>query len=543
MRLPLAVLPVAALLVAGCLPGPRPVVGRMLVSGRGVEKPAFVGVNDTLWVTYSIHQKSATAGLAATYDLGMVSYDTGETRTLVANVSEKAGWERQGGGNLQFVVVDERQVPGPGGGYLSNVGTLLLFSFQEGEKERIENVSSFTLRTGQSTEFFYQVVNEGMRLPELHYRASSGSPDRLLGLSSGGAQFVGPGQIYFVGGEDRTLSRLTKADGDVQPVHDKVSRFKLNDDLSWVALQVVDGNKSQTVVHQLDTGVEHTIAGQNLIWVAFSPSTFVYSEPASSTSPAKLHRFEVATEKDTVTLAPAGMSDVIAVGSRSGARNDIIYYDSRGHVVLVPPGGGGPNWIGGAGSAPTSLWFPPDGKDALYVDLFSESPPEGRLMVQDLDFAAPARQLSPPENLVPQGGFFPIYDNSQQEIVVFWSHLGHAATDLYYADRASGNLRLVADGISEVVVTPYQLVGIVRVSVQDLVGDLINKDLVRDTEIDLGHEVADETVSGSNVAFVLRGRAPSDRDGLWAIRIDGVPPDAGVAGAGNLNNEAADAQP
>src|SRR5581483_6297500 len=114
----------------------------------------------------------------------------------------------------------------------------------------------------------------------------------------------------------------------------------------------------------------------------FSASTFVYSEAATASSPAKIHSYDVATEKDTIRLAPPGLSDVIAVGSRSGSRHDTIYYDSRGHVVLAPPEGG-VNWMGGAGASPTSLWFPSDGKDALYIDLFTESPPEGRLMIQD----------------------------------------------------------------------------------------------------------------------------------------------------------------
>jgi hypothetical protein len=543
MRPQHAVLLVAALvLAAGCLPGPRPVNGRQLVPGRSVEKPGFVDVNGTTWVTYQVHQRSAAAGLAATYDLNMVSYDTTEVRTVARNVSEAGGWERTSAGGRQFVMVDETMVPGPGGGYLSNVATLLLFSFADGELERIPGVSSFTIYSDRSKRFFYQLVKEGMRLPELHYRTEKGD-DRLLGLSSGGAGFFGPGRIYFVDGEDRTLSRIASDDAPIEVVHSKVSRFRLNDDQSWVALQVIDGAKSSTVVRQLDTGVEHTIPGQNLLWIDFSPTVFRFSEAATASSPAKIHSYQVATETDTVTLAPPGLADVVALGVRTGDRPDTIYYDSRGHVVLVAPGTNTANWVGGAGASPSSLWIPGDGRDALYIDLFSESPPEGRLMAQDLNFRAPPRQLSPPQNLVPRGGFFTISDNLGQEILVFWCHLGHSATDLYYADRASGNLRLVAEGISEVVVTPYQILGIVRVSIQDLVGDLVNKDLVHDTEIDLGHEVADETVAGGNVAFVLRGRAASDRDGLWGIRIDGVPPDAGVAGGGTLNNEAADAQP
>jgi hypothetical protein len=34
------------------------------------------------------------------------------------------------------------------------------------------------------------------------------------------------------------------------------------------------------------------------------------------------------------------------------------------------------------------------------------------------------------------------------------------------------------------------------------------------------------------VVFVIRERVNSERDGLWAIGIDGTPPDAGVVGPG-----------
>jgi hypothetical protein len=64
--------------------------------------------------------------------------------------------------------------------------------------------------------------------------------------------------------------------------------------------------------------------------------------------------------------------------------------------------------------------------------------------------------------------------------------------------------------------------GIVRVSEQDLVGDLVNKDLIMDKETVLAHSVADATVWGMRVAFVIRERIGTPNDGLWAIPSDGV---------------------
>src|SRR5436190_20279693 len=109
MRLRLLLPPLAAALLAGCLKEGRPVLGRFLVPGRAVEKPAFVKQGGA--VTYELRRRKAQGDVSGAYDWAIVNYDTAETRTLVENVSDR--WGRQDNGNgLYYVMSDEALAPG-----------------------------------------------------------------------------------------------------------------------------------------------------------------------------------------------------------------------------------------------------------------------------------------------------------------------------------------------------------------------------------------------------------------------------------------------
>src|SRR5437870_4593405 len=88
-------MPVLAAALAGCLPEGRPVKGRLLAAGREIEKPGFVAIGDSPWVTYEVRRGPGTAALAPTYDLAMVQYDTAEQRMLLQNVADRDGWRPQ----------------------------------------------------------------------------------------------------------------------------------------------------------------------------------------------------------------------------------------------------------------------------------------------------------------------------------------------------------------------------------------------------------------------------------------------------------------
>jgi hypothetical protein len=511
-RLPGACFASVALL-AGCLQEGRSVVGRSLVPGRNVEAPAFV--KEGAWVTFELRRKSAVPPFSGAYDFAMVDYDSGEVRTLVENAADR--WGRIGNETgLMYLLADETLVPNPT--VPTTMGTLVTLDLDRGVIDRVPEVTSFSV-LGRSRELYYRRATTGT-MAELHYR-SAGGVDRPLGLAAGQVEFRGKRLIY-VAGEQKVLSSFVRPDGPVVELRKNVTRFRLNGDDSWAILQTSDTPHQQAVAHSLETGVERVIPGSgNCYWLDLDGTTFVYVEPAAGEQRARIHTYDLATEEHRVSSAPARLVDVRDIRSRPGT-TDRLFLDSRGQLAVVHEGDVDGNVIGGT---PGQLSWTDDGKYALWIDLVLASPPKGRLMVQDLDFREPPRVLSPPGGMVPVPGYRMIPDGLRR-IVAFWAHFGNNVADLYYADHRTGDERVVAEGIGGMVIGAHQLVGVVRISGQDMVGDLVNKDLALDQEIVLAHDVADATIYEDRAVFVIRGRSDSERDGLWGIGIDGTPPGA-----------------
>jgi hypothetical protein len=509
----------AVMAAAGCLQEGRPVDGRQLFAARDVEKPAFIGIDRVPYVMFHVRKTPAMPPRSATYELWLANYETGETRRLLENVADRDVWRIQVDmSGVRYVMVDERSVAaGSSMGVQTPVGTLVRLDLVRGELERIPDVSSYTVISG-TNQFFYRTVTAGSRLPELFYRTAE-AVTRPMGPSAGAAHVVAPGRMYFVTGEDRVLNRITAADAPVETIRTKVSRFMLNDDESWVVLQTADMGKSVTLAQQIGTGVERKLPGTNpCCWMGFSGNEFVYSESAAAGMPGKLHGFDVGTGADRVVSLPRGLADVSSVMARPHSTQS-LYGDSQGRLALAPSGDPAAGRL--LDLRPMSPSFTEDGRHFLYIEPDPIVQGEGKLMAIDGDFTQPPRVLSPEGALVPQGGFFFIADG-ERRILVFWAHRGRNASDLYFGNHESGEHRVVADGISEVTVTPRRVFGILRVSEQDLTGELVNKDLNLDHETVLAHSVADATVWGARVAFIIRERVPSKHDGLWAIPIDGV---------------------
>src|SRR6185436_9787921 len=521
-RLLLPVLALAAPLGA-CLPEGRPVDGRQLFSSRNVEHPGFVSIDKVAWVMFHERTSPAIPPREAVYNLWIVRYDTGEKRLVLQNVSARDGWKpQQDGKGVRYVMVDEHLVDGgSAAGASSPVATLVRLDLSKGELERIPEVTTFL--TNAEGQFFYRTVSAGSKLPELKLRTSLGT-DRSLGPSSGNAQLVARDRMYFVAGETKTLSRIVGPEAPVEVIHEKVNRFLLSDDETWVVLQTTNEmGKSETVARELATGMTRVLPGVNpCCWQGFigSGAEFMYSEIAMGNVPGKLHAFDVKTGVDRVVNLPQGLFDVSSIIGRPMS-DDSLFVDSRGHLAVVS------NEDPSAGRVldihPLTPTFSEDGRYLIYIDPDPDPAVngEGRLMVQEGEFTQPPRVLSPPGSLVPPGGYFFIADGTRR-ILVFWAHFGRNASDLYFGNHESGEARVVADGISEVTVTPRRVFGIVRVSEQDLTGELVNKDLVMNKETVLAHSVSEATVWGMRVAFVIRERIATSNDGLWAIPIDGI---------------------
>ena len=95
----------------------------------------------------------------------------------------------------------------------------------------------------------------------------------------------------------------------------------------------------------------------------------------------------------------------------------------------------------------------------------------------------------------------------------------------------TGELKVVANSIGNVQVDSQRIFGTVNESAQDATGDLVVQDVLSGKARILAHAVSEATQwydpnplgQFVRVAYVVRGRSPSDHDGLWITRRD--PPD------------------
>ena len=99
-------------------------------------------------------------------------------------------------------------------------------------------------------------------------------------------------------------------------------------------------------------------------------------------------------------------------------------------------------------------------------------------------------------------------------VLAFWAHLGRASSDLYFADYQEGdlptNLRLVAQSIMSVSVSAHNLFGRYAQAVSDAA------------------QLGGSDLSTSWAAYIVRGRADSDRSGLWITTLAPPPTDGGT---------------
>jgi hypothetical protein len=150
-------------------------------------------------------------------------------------------------------------------------------------------------------------------------------------------------------------------------------------------------------------------------------------------------------------------------------------------------------------------------------------------MFQDADQTdLPATMVSPSGLLVEaQYGASYQFIGDKGNILMFWAHLGRASSDLYFADYKDGalptGLRLKAKSIQSVSVSEHSLFGILNMSQQDDVGDLVYRNI--DTGVNTLYAQAVSVVTQwcppppspctDIYAYVIRGRVDADRCGLW----------------------------
>jgi hypothetical protein len=563
------------LVAAGCLqPGPPP-EGAKLAGGRDISVVGFASINGVPSVVFNRRKAPATVSKGAVSDLWIVPWDNIQScqptqpRLVVANQSGR--WGNTPAGGSFFAMVDEQQVTsgGAGGGQVEAVGTLVRVDSNYQPNLAFENVSTFAPYS--DNRLLLRQVPPG-DTPGL-FLWDGGSQVRLgdvASVSLFNAQFAGSGVAYFVLGSDHVLSRLDKLTDTKQDLHPNVSRFLLQDDEKYAALSLSTAGTSKTVVFELDSGKEIPLALPNpCCWGGFAGDLFTYSQSASGDAPAESHTLDLVTGIDTTLVLPAPLVDLGPVVPRPNSDED-LYLDSQGHGVFLGHNDHQVRRVVQRFDQATQTWVPvtmllcdttsrfrpfsPDGQYLIYVDpqptTEAEPDPHGPLMVQDSNLVNPPRQLSTPGMSVWGGGCFFIIPGpsgarrrgrdpgAQDEandpgaqgeanlfsiqgpsgpILGFSASIVRASADFYFANYETGALRVVASSIGNVTVDGYQQIfGTVNVSAQDETGDLVVEHLQDSGGRILAHAVTEFTSwAGGLVAYVVRGRAASDHDGLW----------------------------
>jgi hypothetical protein len=216
------------------------------------------------------------------------------------------------------------------------------------------------------------------------------------------------------------------------------------------------------------------------------------------------------------------LTDLVRIVPRPNS-TAVLLFDSAGNLAVDDPARE-PRAFGIPLRAPAPR-FTNDGKFLLYVRPTSLVPsPEGPLFIQDSDFANPERQLSPVGTTLLLNSFFTL-EGTQPPLVVLWARFGKGASDLYFADFDSPAILRVADAIRNVDVTRERIVGIVRTSLQDLVGDLVIKDVAAGTEQIIGRSVDSYIATDDRernllqMVYTLRTRKKSAVEGLWLAEL------------------------
>jgi hypothetical protein len=576
----LSALPILLLLLSGCLQEGPPPMGVHLFHSQRLASPGFMKVGDEVMVRFMDRRFPATSTSSAVSDLWISSFDGARQRKVVTNWSDYWG---EGAENWwkpdypaapdppgfvtgeHYYMVDERLAETEGG--MARVAALIRLGPTMEEELRIEGVWTYTRFTvpistlidqpqpGQSCPGFPGLQNNcpqliferpalpGQKFPRL--MLWNGEQELVLGPDAGSFQVQAlGGTAYFILGETRTLTRLVRPINLMESLRANVSRFWVSGDERYIAVAVTDEAKSKTVVLDLKEKKEIPLAHPNPSgWSGLGADEFHYAVNATPTTPAELHRLNLLTGEDLFDTLPKEVSSLAGVLPRPQS-DERLLIDSSGIGVFT----GQSDWIArrvvkGPLLKPA---FTRDGKYLVYIEpaaaTLYDTTLQGALMFQDAELAAPATMVSPPGLLVnaqdSAGYRFLLEGDSGPMTLAFWARLGRASSDLYYADYVGAGppsgTRKMAEAILSVGISSRSLFGIVNMSQQDAVGDLVYRDFDKGTDVLYARAVSDAAelggsdLSTSYAAYIVRGRAESDRSGLWLTTLaPPVPPDGG----------------
>jgi hypothetical protein len=548
--------------LAGCLQeGPLP-AGLHLVHGQNIESPEFLKVGDETMVRYRERISYPTTTKEGVVDLWLSSLDGSVHKKILANCSE--AWPEQGpyyNTGDRYFMVDEHLTPSNNGE--ARVATLVRLGPTFEEEFRLEGIANYRrvsvpiaslyteVQAWQTCPGFPELKDD---CPQLFYERPA-EPDQKypmlylwdglnhfpIGRDVNSMQFqqFGNGHFYFLLDEKRTLTRLNRPGNGLQSLRDNVLTFAINGDARYAALIVSDDPKTKTVIRNLITGIELTPAIPNPTgWGTalnglFGDDAFYYWQNPTSTAPAELHKLDLITGQDTFVTLPYPLVNLTNILDRPNA-NEWLLMDSMGHGVFTRR-----NDLVPLRTLPRTLMYPafsPDPAQRFIVYIqpatstLYDTSIQGAIMFQDAELLTlPPTMVSPPGLLVSTkyGPDYKIIGAAKGLIFAFWAHLGRASSDLYYTDYTGDapptNLRLVAKSIVSVGISEHNLFGILNMSQQDGVGDLVFRDIDKQVDTLYAKAVAQvvqcpeyySDVCGNKFLYIVRGRTDSDRSGLW----------------------------
>lgn len=533
--------------------------GTKVVPGRDVGSIGFLAKDNVPWgITYSQRTAPVAPGMGAVSDIWVAPLPEEFTSTLPGYVrpvdlpvtqpvrvasNRTDSWGVRSADNSIFLMVDERVVAsgGAGNGQAEHVATLQRLSTSRYQPDlRFENVSSYDLY-GENRILYRQVTAEqtpgiflwdGSKERRLGDVANPGVLDMRFGPSSGKA--------YFLLGGERLLSRLGNLNDTVEDLYTGVIRYSLSGDEKFAVLSASKAGKPVTFALDLTSGKEVPFARPNpCCWLGWSRDNdvFFYSQSAGVDAPAEYHTVNVTTGVETCLTLPPSLSDLAGFMGREGS-DEVLYLDSQGHGVFFGPDRKPLRTVLKPGTdLPASMLSPsfsPDGKYLLYLDpqptTATDPYAHGPLLVQPSDLSEPPRPLTTPGMSVQSGSYFfisgpkdPIQGPNgpltapNEPILVFWAYVTRGATDLFFANHVTGDLKVVSGAIGNVTVTWERVFGTVRMSAQDVMGDLTVWNVPSQKGRVISHAVPqyEFTDAYGLVGYLVRGRAPSDHDGIW----------------------------
>ena len=512
---------IAALSGTACLPDPVPIAGQQLFAGRDIENMSFLTIADRPYVFFETRISLPTATKSGLMDMWVVPLDGAAPakRFFEGRVEGDWGLIGLGGDPPQFwvarneraVVVAQRTVRLTDAVRVDVNGNVL---------EQVPDV--FQFRRQADGLVFQRPRPNGAGLA-YHYRNTKTGIERVLYDLTGGITFSGEG-FYYVGGADLTLYWVPNLNASAEPLRSGVTRTRfLGDNLA--IMTVPENGKPVDVLFDLSRKTERKLPGARICcWLDLAANRDVwrYAESRNGMVPAIYHEYNYRTGAHQERALPASLVDLIRMEPRPQSTATLLF-DSAGNLAMDDPARD-PRAFPIPLRAPAPR-FSDDGKFLLYVRPTSQVPsPEGPLFIQDSDFAAPERQLSPVGTTLMLGSFFTI-EEPEPPLVVLWARFGKGASDLYFADLKSTAVSRVAESIRDVSVTRERIVGIVRTSLQDLVGDLVIKDLVAGTETIVGRSVDsyiltdDRTRKVLQMVYILRTRKSAGVEGLWLAEL------------------------